>query len=226
MRLLVSGGGADAHEFLWVGGQAAAAIRRAAEQAGTPLESMDAILDFGCGCGRIARHWSGLERPRVHGSDYNEELVDWCRRNLPFMEVAVNGIEPPTSYADESFDLIYALSVFSHLDEPLQGAWMSELRRMLRPGGLLLISVLGEADRDRLTSSQRERFDDGELIVERARVRGTNLCTAYHPRSYVLEQLLDGFVDAAHLELGADGRTLSQEGYVARRPARAEAGRR
>jgi SAM-dependent methyltransferase len=218
LRLLVSGGGADAHEFLWVGEQLAASIRAAAEQSGSPLEEMASILDFGCGCGRVARHWALLEGPEVHGCDYNAELVGWCRANLPFMRAAQNSLEPPTPYDDESFDFLYAFSVLSHLDEPLQDAWVAEYRRLLRPGGQLLVSVLGEADRDRLTEAQLRRFDRGELILERTRLRGSNLCTAYHPRSYVEGRLLAGFEDVRPFDLGSGERTLSQDAYLARKP--------
>jgi SAM-dependent methyltransferase len=218
LRLLVSGGGSDAEEFLWVGAQAADAIRAAAGGSGTSLESMESILDFGCGCGRVARHWAQLEGPEIHGCDYNGELVAWCQENLPFMRAAHNELEPPTPYAEQGFDLIYALSVLSHLDEPLQQAWVSEYRRLLRPGGLLIVSVLGEADRVRLNVAQRERFDRGELVIERARMRGSNLCTAYHPRSYVTDRLLADFVDVRAFDLGSGERTLSQEAYIARRP--------
>jgi SAM-dependent methyltransferase len=82
---------------------------------------------------------------------------------------------------DFSGRLIYALSVFSHLDEPLQRAWLAEFRRLLRPGGLLVLSVLGERLRHRLSAEEQSRFDRGELVVQRPRMAGRNLCTVYHP---------------------------------------------
>ena len=219
LRLLVSGSGTDADQFLWVGAQLADSIRNAAAESGAELEAMGSILDFGCGSGRVARHWAGLEGPRVHGCDYNGELVSWCRQNLPFMEAVENELEPPAPYEQpESFDLIYALSVLSHLDERLQDAWVAEWRRLLRPGGLLLFSVLGEADRHRLTAEQAQRFDRGELVIERPRQAGSNLCTAYHPPAYVTGTLLAGFTDVRAFDLGSDGRTLSQDAYICRRP--------
>lgn len=216
LRLLVDGRSADAEHFLRVGAQSAQALAAAARDSGSPLEGMGAILDFGCGCGRVARHWASLDGPRIHGCDYNTDLVEWCRRNLGFMEVARNELEPPTPYADGSFDLIYALSVLSHLEEALQDAWVAEYRRLLRPGGLLVVSVLGDDIRWRLSEEEKRRFDAGRLVVQRPRMSGRNLCTAYHPRSYVSQHLLADFTDVRRFQLGSPDVVLMQDAYIAR----------
>ena len=102
------------------------------------------MLDSGCGCGRVLRQWAGLDGVRVVGTDYNPELVDWCRENLPFAEVRRNGAAPPLPAGDSEFGLIYAFSVFTHLGETAQVAWMRELERALEPGGLLLFTAKGD----------------------------------------------------------------------------------
>jgi len=218
LRLLVDGRSGDPDHFIRIGGQMSDSIRAAVAGSGTAIEELGAILDFGCGCGRVARHWAGLEGPEVHGCDYNAELAGWCRRSLPFLRVARNEVDSPTDYESESFDLIYALSVLSHLSEPLQHLWIAEFRRLLRPGGLLVISVLGEAVVQRLTEDERDRFDRGELVVERPRMAGHNACTAYHPRGYVSERLLLGFMDIRRFDLGSPELELRQDAYIARRP--------
>lgn len=218
LRLLVDGRSGDAEHFQLIGGRMSASIRAAAAAAGSPLDEMDAILDFGCGCGRVARHWADLEGPRVHGCDYNEQLLAWCGGSLPFVRTARNGLEPPAPYAAGSFDLIYALSVLSHLDESLQHRWISEFRRLLRPGGLLIVSVLGDTAHHRLTDEERERFDRGELVVERPRMAGQNACTAYHPRPYVTASLLADFADVTLFDLGSAEVPIMQDAYIARRP--------
>jgi SAM-dependent methyltransferase len=218
LRLLVDGRSADPDHFLRIGAQMAASIRAAATAAGSPPEQMDSILDFGCGCGRVARHWAGLEHPRVLGCDYNERLLEWCAGNLPFLQTTRNRLEPPAPYAPQSFDLIYALSVLSHLSEPLQRRWVAEFRRLLRPGGLLVVSVLGDAVRQRLTEEEITRFDRGELVVERPRMEGRNACTAYHPHSYVTSSLLADFGDVERFDLGSPQQPVMQDAYIARRP--------
>jgi SAM-dependent methyltransferase len=218
LRLLVDGRSGDGERFLRIGALMAGSIRAAVAESGAEMGEMGAILDFGCGCGRVARNWAALEDPEVHGSDYNEELVGWCDANLPFLRAVRNELEPPTRYESESLDLIYALSVLSHLSEPLQGAWVAEFRRLLRPGGLLIVSVLGESVRGRLTPERMQRFDRGELVVERPRMAGSNVCSAYHPRPYVTDRLLAGFDDVRGFELGSPEWPLLQDAYIARRP--------
>jgi SAM-dependent methyltransferase len=217
LRQLVSGRSADAEYFIRIGEAMNTSIRGAAARAGSPVEKMEAILDFGCGSGRVTRHWAGLQGPEIHGCDYNEELVSWCAANLPFLRVERNELEPPAQYEDGRFDLVYALSVLSHLSEPLGGRWVAEYRRLLRPGGLLVISVLGEQATHRLPAEERERFDRGELVVERPRMEGRNSCTAYHPAGYVSGSLLAEFAEVTPFDLGSPELPIMQDAYLARR---------
>lgn len=215
LRVLVDGH-ARPEGFLRGGASDAAMIREAVAAAGSPIESMEAILDFGCGCGRIARNWAGLDGPELYGCDYNARLVDWCSRNLAFLEARTNDLEPPAPYPDERFDLVYAISILTHLTEPVARRWMGDWRRILKPGGLLLFSTHGDELRDKLGTEQRRRYDAGEIVVVSARVEGTNACSAHHPYRYVSERLLDGFELASHVP-GAELPDLRQDVYVARR---------
>jgi SAM-dependent methyltransferase len=215
LRVLVDGW-AKPDGFLRGGTADATMIRRTAGEAGAELDGMDAILDFGCGCGRIARHWADLEGPELHGCDYNPRLVAWCNRNLSFFEARTNELEPPAPYPDERFDLVYAISILTHLTEPVAQSWMSEWRRILRPGGMLLLSIHGDEYRDALGSQQRERYDAGEMVVVSARVEGTNACSAHHPYAYVTDRLLEGF-ELVSFTPGAELPALHQDVYLARR---------
>jgi len=166
-----------------------------------PLEAIDSVLDFGCGCGRVTRWWASFPG-EVAGSDLSRPAVEWCRANLPFARFETNGLAPPLPFADASFELVYALSVFTHLTEPLQLAWRDELRRVLKPGGLLLLTTHGRSYLPRLSDHERERFEAGELVVRWRDIPGTNLCSAYHPEAYLRGAFADGF---AFLELDPEG---------------------
>jgi SAM-dependent methyltransferase len=216
-RLLVDGRSADPDLFLALGAQLCDSIQRAAAESGRPVGEMRAILDFGCGCGRVARHWAGVEGPEVYGCDYNPDLVGWSQANLPHLRATGNELDPPAPFDSGGFDLIYALSVFSHLDERRQRAWLAEFERLLRPDGLLVMSVLGERLRHRLDRREQDRFDAGEMVVQRPRRAGSNLCTVYHPPSFVTGDLLSGFAEVRRFELGAPELPIHQDGYVARR---------
>jgi SAM-dependent methyltransferase len=166
-----------------------------------PLGDLESVLDFGCGCGRVTRWWSDFPG-RVSGSDVSRPAVDWCRANLPFARFEQNALAPPLVFEDESFDLVYALSVFTHLTAELQLAWRDEVRRVLRPGGLLLLTTHGRSYVPRLSADERAGFERGELVVRWGDVAGTNLCSAYHPEAYLRDSFAAGF---AFLELEAEG---------------------
>jgi SAM-dependent methyltransferase len=198
---------ADPEFFLQSGREHAHLIEELLRDVGADVTGLDALLDWGCGCGRVLRHWSQLTATRVAGCDIDERMIEWCAENLPFAEVTVTGLEPPLPYADSSFGLVYAFSVFTHLSEDLQHAWIGESRRVIEPGGYLLFSTLGEryASLDRLTEEERDRFTRGELIVLYERSAGTSLCSAYHPPQYVQETLAQGFDVVAFRPAGDEG---------------------
>jgi SAM-dependent methyltransferase len=112
------------------------------------------VLDFGCGCARTIQPmhrrcpaWS------MFGTDIDGEGVAWSRANVPYAVFDTNSSMPPLSYADASFDFIYALSVFSHLDRDMQTVWLAELVRVLKLGGLLYITFNGQNVLDKVPNS-------------------------------------------------------------------------
>lgn len=168
-------------------------ITRFLAKQGTDADALGTMLDFGCGCGRLIRHWKG-RGPKLYGSDYNPALIEWCRANLPFAEFVTNGISPPLPFAGESFDFIYSLSVFTHQPPDLQTAWIEELHRVTKPRGLILLSLYGAIHvRRDLGAADQERFFAGELVVTGANEPGVNTCLAYHPESYIKETFTRGF---------------------------------
>jgi SAM-dependent methyltransferase len=93
------------------------------------------ILDVGCGTGTMLRE---LRRyGRVKGVDADEQAVRLCRRRgIEDVEQVSPG---PLPFDDGSFDLVTALDVVEHVDDDV--AMLRELRRVLAPGGTLLVSV-------------------------------------------------------------------------------------
>jgi SAM-dependent methyltransferase len=188
LQVLVAGTASP--RFEEKGAEAAASIREIVRRTGDDINECRAVLDFGVGCGRIARHWAGVSGPEFYACDYNELLVRWCQENLPFLRTAKNELEPPLPYDDEAFDVVYAYSVFTHLTEPLQHRWMAELVRVVESGGRIVFSTHGDAARDQMEPSVAERYDRGELAVRFAGTPGSNLCSAFHPEDWVRETLV------------------------------------
>jgi SAM-dependent methyltransferase len=191
--------------FLVGGALAAQSVADVLEKNGQAIEAFESILDFGCGCGRVIRHWRSLRTVSVSGSDCSAELIDWCRRNLDFADFAVNSLSPPLEYGDSTFDFVIALSVFTHLPEPLQLPWMEELSRVLRPRGFLLVSTHGEHYVEDLSPAERDLFNQGQLVVRGEEHAGSNRCSTYHPESYMHDVLARRLEVVDFLPEGATG---------------------
>jgi SAM-dependent methyltransferase len=185
--LIVSvGGHANVAAFLEGGRIIADAIREIVHSHGAKLEAMNAILDFGCGCGRLLRHWRDLPGSvALHGTDYNRKAVRWCANNLSFVRCAVNRRDPPLAYAADHFDFIYAFSVFTHFSATMQREWIRELARITAPGGYILITVHGKSFFASMTAEEQASFNRGELVVRHSSMAGSNLCAAFHPVAYL-----------------------------------------
>jgi len=107
-----------------------------------PHEDGQAILDFGCGTGRALRWFATEPDLRIAGCDIFAPSIEWMKSSFdPAIRLYVDDAMPPLPEADDSFDLIYCGSVFSHLTA--WAPWVLELRRVLKPGGALVASLHG-----------------------------------------------------------------------------------
>ena len=211
------GGSNDLAWFLGAGATAAWCVRDVLAANGIAIDRLGAILDFGCGAGRVLRHWHDLPSTRVCGSDYNARLVRWCRTNLTFADVRRNDLAGRVDWPDATFDLVYALSVFTHLTEPVGLAWVDELTRALRPGGHLLITTHGDHYRSHLSPDDRARYDRGEAVVRGSGREGSNDCATFHPAAYVRGRLARGLEVVDHRPEGALGNPR-QDVWLLRKP--------
>lgn len=106
------------------------------------------VLDFGCGCGRtlIPLALRAGRPASIHGVDIDAESVNWLATHYPQLgSVRVNPTWPAMPHEDARFDLLYAISVFTHLPEAMEHAWLADIARVLKRGGYALLTVHGEA---------------------------------------------------------------------------------
>jgi SAM-dependent methyltransferase len=107
-----------------------------------PFTPSTRVLEYGCGWGRIIRFFlKDVAAENLYGIDCNEGAIDFCRESNPWSRFELNDPMPPTDLPAEHFDLVYSYSVFTHLREDVHSAWLDELGRLVKPGGLLVLTV-------------------------------------------------------------------------------------
>jgi hypothetical protein len=109
---------------------------------GRALHEYARVLDWGVGCGRVARHFPRDRAGTLTGCDIDHDNVAWCRAHLPGTFVATS-LQPPLPFSDDAFDAVYGISVFTHLRETMQLRWLDELSRVTRRGAMLLMTTHG-----------------------------------------------------------------------------------
>lgn len=106
------------------------------------LHEHSAVMDFGCGAGRILQFIP--EGGSRAGCDVNGPIVDFTATQFPQADIYHSKFQPPLKWAPNSFDLIYSFSVFSHLRQGDENRWLEEFNRVGRPGCLYLITIHGD----------------------------------------------------------------------------------
>lgn len=112
---------------------------------GRQLKPSDTFFELGCSTGRVLRHaiFQG-NNLKVIGCDINHRHVLWMQKFLPTSAIVFqNSDYPSLPLEDNSVDLAVACSVFTHI-ENLESTWLMELNRVLKPGGLLLATVVDD----------------------------------------------------------------------------------
>ena len=141
------------------------------------------ILDWGCGPGRLIRHLPEIldKSNSVYGTDYNSKYVTWCQENLVDVKVEKNELMPPLLFDSEFFDFIYGISIFTHLSSEMHEKWMEELSRVLKPGGLLFLTLHGDGFKNKFNEKELEIYEAGNIVVQNFKVEGNRLYAAYQP---------------------------------------------
>jgi SAM-dependent methyltransferase len=204
-------------------------IRDLLTDCGESIEKFKSILDFGCGCGRVilALHNEGIPAS-LYGSDIDKETIEWCQENFGCVaKFDWNETAPPTRYADNTFDLVYAISVFTHLPEDHQFAWLAELRRIIKPGGLLITTVHGPTTCGQLPQQvQAAVRQRGFLYIDQTQKDWPSYLGAktdglpdfyrltYHTFEYVRSQWSDYFTI---INIKEQGRNFMQDAVVCRK---------
>lgn len=176
------------------------------------------IYEWGCGPGRVIRHLPKQfgDFVEIHGSDYNAETIEWCKKNIPGVHFDLNELAPPLIYFDNKFDFIYCISVFTHLSEENGLKWAQELFRILKHGGILILTTLGENSfNTELLPGEKTKYINKGIIVRGKYTEGRKMYLTFHNPEYVRQTLLKKFEVLEHIPNGFP--YVSQEYWVARK---------
>jgi SAM-dependent methyltransferase len=136
----------ELNDFLSEGERCSGDLEKALARIDRHMDSFQNILDFGCGCGRTIRCFEKYAvASSLSGTDIDSAAIDYCRRRFNNIEFSVNQPLPPLDYSSNKFDLVYSISVFTHINEEYQFLWLAELARIVIPGGIVLLSVHGSS---------------------------------------------------------------------------------
>lgn len=198
-------------------------------QAGLDLGGDVAAADFGSGWGRYTRFLMKYVDPdKLYGLEVDPGMVEHCRRAFGTASFLRVDPMPPCPLRDGLLDLVIGYSVFSHLSRDCADAWIGEFGRIVKPGGLVIVTTQGR-DFLRFCRSLRDRtefshpwhamlaesfgrdedalpaYDAGEFRFHGLGAYDGTYGDAAIPRAYVERhwlgefELLDFFEDAARL---------------------------
>jgi SAM-dependent methyltransferase len=227
----VTQGGGDrvAYSRSVVGG--AWKLRRLLTAAGHDPDRVRSVFDFGCGTGRLLLSW-WLDDPTrtLRGCDVNPDLIGWSAGHLPsWIEVSCCAPDPPLDgvrVPDGGFDLVQCVSVCTHLSLERQRRWINELRRLLAPGGVLLLTLHGPTYVHLLAPPEgRRAFQSSGYWEQLHGDEGSNAYGTFHAFGRA-EELLSEFEVVKRFPRGALGDppepfplAMFQDVYLASTPA-------
>lgn len=173
------------------------------------FESFNEVLDFGCGCGRVLVNIPQYKDQNIHGWDIDSESVNWCQNQIVGVRFSTIEHNPPVIVENHSFDFIYSISVFTHLNEKMQLEWLKELSRILKPNGYAIVSVHGEFHRQ-IKQSKIEILDGFKFkVLEKGIFKRDGLPDFYqdaqHTRNYIMKVWSRYFDVVNYIEKGING---------------------
>lgn len=179
-------------------GRRSRAFTRLAELSGA--EPGHRVLDVGCGTGYLTRRMAARVGPdgAVTGVDPSTPVLDYARRKKQRPGSAActyqEGIAEALDLPDASFDAVVTSLMLHHLPEDLRPAALREMRRVLRPGGRLLVV----------------EFRPPKSRIGRHLVHGG----AGHAMAHNRVDLLEGLITDAGLEVTGQGEVRPWLCYV------------
>jgi len=178
------------------------------------------VCEWGCGPGRILFPLAAMDAGKTMkfiGTDMYAPSIRWAQSiqdgHTTFHR---NGMNPPLSIPDGHVDFAYAVSVFTHLSEPLTRVWFREIMRILKPGGVFWFSAhSGRHHRGDLDPMQLDALDRGEFASIHSQHDGSQMYTGIHCPE--LMKAIIASVGAELLDYQPEGNQNYQDAWIIRK---------
>jgi SAM-dependent methyltransferase len=189
-------------------------IETSALREGLDLNGKINVLDFGCGVGRQMMFFTRkYPQASYYACDIDSSSVRFIEKNYPQVKAYANDFNPPLKYEDGFFDMIYSVSIFSHLTIEDQEAWLKELARIVKPGGYCFLTTEGMTA---FKALKRRELKGDESIEKRLNEQG------YIYKEYEHLEIKDTFKSIKAFEVfiplagveGSYGNTLYTPKYI------------
>ena len=187
-------GSPDIESFFDEGKKCKEDIMAALNSIGKDIETFENILDFGCGCGRTLRWFSEYtETSNFFGADIDCQAIEYCNNYLSNMKFITNNFVPPINFKDNTFDLIYSISVFTHIDEYHQYNWLEELNRIATPDAVLLLSIHGETCWSKLPAKYKDEITKKGIVFVTDNIWDGIFPSGYQSTFHTKEYIFDNY---------------------------------
>jgi len=140
------------------------------------------ILEWGCGVSRIIRHYKNFidENSTLHACDINKDMISWNKANIPNINFELIEYLPPTHYKNDTFNLVFGLSVFTHIESRYQKDWIKEIARITKPQGIFLFTTHGTKYFKMLNKDQLNELEMNGSYTISYNKQGHRMMTTYN----------------------------------------------
>jgi ubiquinone/menaquinone biosynthesis C-methylase UbiE len=179
------------------------------------------VLEWGCGVSRIVRHLPTLlPSSKIFGADINKEMIVWNKANVLNVQFDLINYQPPTLYEANSFNLVYAISVFTHVEDIEQEKWIKEMYRIIKPSGIFLFTTHGEKYFSHLTKEQNKVLLSKGMYTKTYKQKGHRMMSTYNEPNH-LKKLLSPFFEVLEYVNGNENETKigGQDLWIVKRKA-------
>ncbi len=147
--------------------------------------NLTSILEWGCGVARIVRHMPSIvSNADVYGVDINTKMIEWNCANIPNVNFKRIDYSPPTLFEDNTFNLIYAISVFTHIEAEAQIDWIKEIHRITYSKGIFMFSTHGRKYETKLSAHEHHLLQTKGVYTIAYKEKGHRMMSTYNTEAY------------------------------------------